>query len=110
MTIHKLISDRTSIEAEIRYQLLPSDNINSEEAIATVNREVIISQESFKEGALSMLPFIEDISVKFYEWAWKEKYHRFSDREFNDGWMKPGYNHSFTTKELFELFFKQYQP
>lgn len=51
-----------------------------------------------------------EMSIAFAEWIWKEKYQRLSDKQFNDGWHKPGYNHSFTTKELFDLFIENYKP
>lgn len=105
MTLHKYISDRASIEAEIRHPLAKDRSPDYDDTIS--RGMTVMSQEAFKEGALSLLPFIEEISVKFAEWGLLN-----AERKGRNSWMmfdnKKIEMINYTTKELFSLFIEEY--
>lgn len=101
MTLQKLISDRSAIEAKEKYQC-PVENYSGFTESDITKAENL----AFKEGALSLLPFIEEISVKFSEWVIENSV---NDRDGLRGVvMDDVIIKAKTTQELFSLFMKEY--
>lgn len=106
MTLQKLISNRASIEAENRYSLEKERSKQYDDAIQRAM--AVISQEAFKEGALSLLPVIEEISVKFAEFCLGKSVWKRSDGSLVMWDWNTNTNKVYTISELFSLFIEEY--